>query len=106
MSATAWSEVDWGQAACLSTDTESFYPEGAGEALATNRVLVKICNNCPIKSECANYAIHNEQHGFWGGLSPSERAEIRKRKNIPEPTYESSFPREYYGRTQYVAKSW
>jgi hypothetical protein len=104
MSATAWSEVDWERAACLSTDTESFYPEGAGEALATNRVLVKICNDCPIKSECANYAIHNEQHGFWGGLSPSDRAGIRKRKNIPEPTYESSFPREYYGRTQYVAK--
>ena len=92
MSTAAWSKVDWEDAACKFTDTDSFYPEGAGEALATNRVLIKICNNCPIKSECANYAIHNEQHGFWGGLSPSERAEIRKRKNIPEPTGEY-----YYG---------
>tara|TARA_R110002126_G_scaffold76680_1_gene191420 strand:- start:1683 stop:2003 length:321 start_codon:yes stop_codon:yes gene_type:complete len=104
MSTSAWSKVDWEDAACKFTDTDSFYPEGAGDAAATNKVLIKICNDCPIISECANYAVHNEQHGFWGGLSPSDRLDIRKRKNILEPTYESSFPREYYGRTQYVAK--
>jgi hypothetical protein len=103
MIAGAWSKVDWGQAACKSTDTDSFYPEGSGEALATNKVLVRICNDCPILSECANYAIHNEQHGFWGGLSPSERLDIRKRKNISEPTYESAFGRDYYGRTMSAA---
>ena len=101
MSAPTWSEVDWDQAACLFTDTESFYPEGAGDALATNKVLVKICNGCPLVSECADYAIHNEQHGFWGGLSPSDRANIRKRRNIPEPVHEH-----YYERAQYVAKGW
>ena len=104
MSTSAWSKVDWTDAACKFTDTDSFYPEGAGESLATNKVLAKICNDCPIKSECANYAIHNEQHGFWGGLSPSDRAGIRRRKNIPEPVYDHFLGRDYYGRTQYVAK--
>jgi hypothetical protein len=100
---SSWSKVDWGQAACLFTDTDSFYPEGAGDASATNKVLVKICNNCPIVSECAEYAINNEQHGFWGGLSPRDRSDIRKKKNIPEPVYESFLGRDYYGRTMNAA---
>lgn len=103
MSAAAWSKVDWEDAACKFTDTDSFYPESAGEATVINKVLVRICNDCPIVNECAEYAIHNEQHGFWGALSPRARAGIRKRKNIPEPVYESSLGRDYYGRKVHAA---
>ena len=80
--------VDWDQAACQGTDLTSFYPDDAGVAVGTNRVLRKICKGCPILNECADYAITNEQHGFWGGLTPTDRWDIRKKFGIPEPVFE------------------
>jgi len=80
-----YERVNWEEAACRFTDTDSFYPEGAGEALAQNRVLRRICQECPIVNACANYAVVHEKHGYWGGLSPRDRWDIRKRNNVPEP---------------------
>jgi len=42
-----------------------------------------ICKKCPHKNECAEWAIKNELFGFWGGLSPKERTNIRRDKRIP-----------------------
>ncbi|WP_331712348.1 WhiB family transcriptional regulator [Rhodococcus sp. EPR-157] len=37
----------------------------------------RICSNCPVRVECANYALaHHEPHGIWGGTTPKERALI------------------------------
>ncbi len=32
------------------------------------------CNRCPVKQECLDFALdNNEKWGIWGGLSPEER---------------------------------
>ncbi len=38
-------------------------------------VLAKeLCGLCPVKTECFQYALENdERHGIWGGTSPDER---------------------------------
>lgn len=74
-----YNKVKWMHAACAGTDVEVFYEEKAGVAKPLNIVLRKICAGCEIKSECAEFAIKHEMHGFWGGLTPSDRIEIRKR---------------------------
>ena len=99
MSTSAWSKVDWEQAACRGTDTESWYPASAGEAETQNVVLRKICGGCPILSECAAYAVPHEKHGFWGGLSPSARWDLRKKIGILEPQYENFISRDLYAAT-------
>ncbi len=72
-------KVCWERAACAGTDVEAFYEEKSGVARPLNIVLRKICGGCEIKSECAEFAIKHEMHGFWGGLSPSDRVEIRRK---------------------------
>ncbi len=74
--------IDWSRAACAGCDVEAFYEEKAGVAKPLNIVLRKICAECPIINECAEFAIKHEMHGFWGGLSPSDRVEIRKRRKL------------------------
>ena len=37
----------------------------------------RICDFCPIKAQCAEYAIvAHEAHGVWGGTSPTDRKAI------------------------------
>lgn len=43
------------------------------------------CNQCPVRAECARYAIDNKvPHGMWGGLSEEDRGffpvKVRKRR--------------------------
>jgi hypothetical protein len=37
-----------------------------------------ICGGCPLRTECMTWALDQEEPiGVWGGLSPSERAQLR-----------------------------
>jgi hypothetical protein len=53
-------------------------------------MLRRVCANCPVKVECAEFAIKHERFGFWGGLTAMERHSIRSMKNIllEEITYD------------------
>jgi WhiB family redox-sensing transcriptional regulator len=45
--------------------------EGAARAL---------CNACPVRQDCLDYAMEvQEPHGIWGGLNELERRRLRKR---------------------------
>lgn len=41
-----------------------------------------MCVRCPILAECREWAILHELHGYWGGSSPHEREDIRRRRGI------------------------
>lgn len=53
--------------------TEAGYPVDAARSL---------CNECPIKTMCAEYGIAYEHDGVYGGLSPHERRQIRSLRNL------------------------
>lgn len=41
-----------------------------------------ICATCPVQTECLDYALeHGERFGMWGGQSPRERKDTRRRRN-------------------------
>ena len=45
-----------------------------------------ICRQCPVQGECLAYALeHNEQYGVWGGLSPAQRKELRRKSPRTKP---------------------
>ena len=72
-----------GTQACANMDTNLFYyEENAGprtsETAARNRFLLGVCNACPFKQPCFEYAIYNERYGFWGGTTQEQREKIRK----------------------------
>ena len=53
------------------------------------RLAKKICSKCPVKLECLDHALtNNEEHGIWGGLGPEERKKLRRKRdaeNNPSP---------------------
>lgn len=68
--------------ACYAAGTavaDLFHPVGQGDAdYAAAR---RICNACPAIDDCRDYAIAaRELFGMWGGLTPTERRAILRRK--------------------------
>lgn len=58
-------------ALCRDHDPDLFYPEQYDSAEAD--AARAICGGCDLKATCLNWAIVNEPHGIWAGLSPAER---------------------------------
>lgn len=70
-------------AACNPASGDEFFPD---EGSKSNYAKF-VCNAvCPVRSECLDYALaNNEQDGIWGGMTPSERKrEKARRKAIQE----------------------
>jgi len=71
---------DWkASALCAEGDPDEWFPERNESPLAAQ----SICSRCPVRTECLEYAIVNdERYGVWGGTLPADREEIRKSRGI------------------------
>lgn len=74
---------DWrDKAACNTVDPELFFP--TSETTRANRDQVKrakvVCGLCRVTEQCLQYALETGQgFGIWGGLTESERKELKRR---------------------------
>lgn len=62
-----------GEGLCSQTDPEAFFPEKGG----STREAKAVCRRCPVRPECLEFALDNEErYGIWGGLSERERRRL------------------------------
>lgn len=67
----------WDDAACHGDSLDRWFPPGYGPEWVDE--LREVCAGCPLKLDCAEYALERSVHyGVWGGLTPQERSRIRK----------------------------
>ncbi|GAA3728483.1 WhiB family transcriptional regulator [Salinactinospora qingdaonensis] len=85
--ATLRPRPSWGwqdAAACRGEDLVLFFgPDGERqpEREIRERKAKEICAQCPVRTECLDYAISRpEKYGTWGGLNEDERASERRRR--------------------------
>jgi WhiB family redox-sensing transcriptional regulator len=59
-----------------------YFPEGDEIGGAHYVRLAKnACKKCPLILPCAEYAVkYREEYGVWGGLSPTDRKNIRRKR--------------------------
>jgi WhiB family transcriptional regulator, redox-sensing transcriptional regulator len=71
-----WTEQAWrDRAACKGEPTQIFFATQGQDV----RVARSICNNCPVRLECLEWAVDaSVQHGIFGGRVPRERRALRK----------------------------
>jgi WhiB family redox-sensing transcriptional regulator len=83
-----WDAIDNAEVVppCQETDPDLWFREGDKQ---TYRIARTFCNRCPVRVQCLDYAITNQEPaGMWGGKSPAERIKLkhdRKRKKSPQP---------------------
>jgi WhiB family redox-sensing transcriptional regulator len=64
-----------GSANCASVGGDPFFPEKGDSA----KPAKKICKPCPVAEQCLAYAMDRGiTKGIWGGLTPRQRAQLRK----------------------------
>lgn len=77
-----WDTDDWReQAACRTVDPDLFFPIGTtGAALVQIDAAKRVCEACPSKAACLEFALAtNQEAGVWGATSEEERRGLRKR---------------------------
>lgn len=68
---------DWQAEGLCRGKTDRFFPGQGGDSETPKR----ICHNCPVESQCLEYAIRTCQtFGIWGGKSEKERRDIRRQR--------------------------
>lgn len=71
-------EEGWkAQAACKGKPVAMFYPD-PGYLGTTHKAALEICQTCPVKIQCGEYAIANKEPGIWGGLTEADRRKSRR----------------------------
>jgi WhiB family redox-sensing transcriptional regulator len=83
---------DRGETLACRKEPDLFFPEDyyAQKAkLLSERLARMLCEECPIKDLCRDYAIlAQEDYGIWGGTNARERREARlelsRKKQIPQ----------------------
>ena len=67
-------------AICRDTDPDLFFPIGTtGFALMQIDRAKEVCDQCPVKIDCLDYALEtNQDSGIWGGTSEEERRTLRR----------------------------
>lgn len=64
-------------AACAEVDPEIFFP--GDKDRRTIRRAKNVCQTCPVRVSCAEYAIlRPDLFGIWGGLTEAERWKYRR----------------------------
>jgi len=38
----------------------------------------QLCGSCPVKQECLEYALRNNDDGVWGGMTANERRKVKR----------------------------
>ena len=68
---------------CQTADPDVFFHpqnERGMARLRRDRAAKAICGTCPVRVECADYAIRaREPYGVWGGLTEEEREALYPR---------------------------
>jgi hypothetical protein len=69
---------------CADVGGDFWFPEAENGYLYSKEMEMAkaICSQCPHQAECAEWGIHKERHGIWGGLAPKTRSDIRAKLNI------------------------
>jgi len=67
---------------CAQTDPELFFPETAGEANKSKRLIRMICSRCSFKVECLEYSLTTDVHGAWGGYLETERKHMKRHQKL------------------------
>lgn len=50
-----------------------------------------VCRACPVAAECLTWALeHDPDHGLYGGVTPDERAEMRRRSTAVETPHNAA----------------
>ena len=78
-------DVEWENAACRGVGVDTFIPSSGEADEADKQEALDLCAKCPIRLDCLQYALdNNEEFGIWGGVPQTERRQMIAELPIPK----------------------
>ena len=68
-------------AACKTVGGELFFPDERGEYHELEGIRA-VCNGCPEREACLDWAVRHETDGIWAGTTPNQRIQMRRKLGI------------------------
>ena len=64
---------------CAESDPDAFVPEKGTPTNSQTSIkfAIRVCQECPYKQRCLEYATEQRLPGIWGGTSEVERRRLR-----------------------------
>ena len=78
--------ADWRDHAVCKGRTNLFYPPRAERPQARARreaVARALCESCPVRDDCRQFARSNREYGYWAGESEEDRYLLGYRVSAP-----------------------
>jgi len=76
-------ELMWvDQANCKGLDTNDFFVPDSSKRYENEPILKRICSACVVKTECLDYALHNNVTGYWSSTTEKTRRTMRQKLGI------------------------
>ena len=77
-------DMSWAaNAACKDADPNLFYSDYLStDGRFMQNTAIQICNRCPARIPCLEYALIYERHGVWGGMNEHQRNVYRRNQNL------------------------
>jgi WhiB family redox-sensing transcriptional regulator len=77
-------ELGWQKdAACRNTGRSSVMQRALADRYFADHAatvdVVRACKACPVREQCLAWALENNELGYWGGLSETERRRMKTR---------------------------
>jgi WhiB family redox-sensing transcriptional regulator len=80
---------DWRDlAACTHIPTSAFYGKASttgAKAVAPQEIISpaieQACGSCPVRRDCLEHALANDEPGIWGGMTSAQRRKERRRRD-------------------------
>lgn len=74
-----------GTQACLDSSPQASLAF-SGTIGADPSPALALCAICPFTTECRNWAVTHDVYGIWGATTDEDRAAVRARGAMPEPS--------------------
>ena len=73
---------------CREHENKVWFPTRGHAGKVAALEAKKVCDSCPVLSDCREWGLRYERFGVWGGMTPNERWDERKRikLDVIEPT--------------------
>lgn len=72
---------------CKGLDVETFYPPQDIFTYSEEKMVSKMCADCPVMMACLEWGLAHERYGIWGGTTPNRRKKLRRlmKMQVSEP---------------------
>jgi WhiB family redox-sensing transcriptional regulator len=73
---------DFTSATCRGIGVEFFFQEYHTASSSEERKAKALCKECPVMQACLEWGLAHESFGIWGGTSPRQRMQMRRKLKI------------------------